>query len=310
MGNFYAINEPFLSHHGISGQKWGVRNGPPYPLKGGSYSKSEKKTYTKKRGKNSTHNKKHIDEVISKGTILQTYSRDKNRTSNDLDYFYATHTSHDKMIFSWEFDDFSKEKIYDENGNLIGESRCFNWRINNKLLNDMNVASEDSGADAFMKLYENNRDFYNFVKDPNRMEAALSKGAVSKHKGYAEAYDKLEEIRNKESITEEDLRTVYRIFNYTLPSDGHGNEKLGHDVAVQRAKFFKELKSKGYGAVLDTNDALYGGFAEDGTRSPVIVFDKSSIIPDSIRRENMADKALTVAKYSGMLMSLGWLKQK
>lgn len=24
---------PFLEHHGIKGQKWGVRNGPPYPLK-------------------------------------------------------------------------------------------------------------------------------------------------------------------------------------------------------------------------------------------------------------------------------------
>lgn len=32
-----------LYHHGIKGQKWGVRNGPPYPLKEGSKSKAEKK---------------------------------------------------------------------------------------------------------------------------------------------------------------------------------------------------------------------------------------------------------------------------
>ncbi len=25
-----------LIHHGILGQKWGQKNGPPYPLKGGS----------------------------------------------------------------------------------------------------------------------------------------------------------------------------------------------------------------------------------------------------------------------------------
>lgn len=26
------MNRYYISHHGIDGQKWGVRNGPPYPL--------------------------------------------------------------------------------------------------------------------------------------------------------------------------------------------------------------------------------------------------------------------------------------
>lgn len=36
MNNTYistsALYGPYLAHHGIKGQKWGVRNGPPYPL--------------------------------------------------------------------------------------------------------------------------------------------------------------------------------------------------------------------------------------------------------------------------------------
>lgn len=32
-----------LEHHGIQGQKWGDRNGPPYPLGSGDHSASEKK---------------------------------------------------------------------------------------------------------------------------------------------------------------------------------------------------------------------------------------------------------------------------
>lgn len=32
----------YLAHHGIQGQKWGKRNGPPYPLKAGEHSNQEK----------------------------------------------------------------------------------------------------------------------------------------------------------------------------------------------------------------------------------------------------------------------------
>lgn len=35
--------ENYLSHHGIRGQRWGKKNGPPYPLSPGDHSASEKK---------------------------------------------------------------------------------------------------------------------------------------------------------------------------------------------------------------------------------------------------------------------------
>ena len=28
----YVSSEPYLAHHGIKGQQWGVKHGPPYPL--------------------------------------------------------------------------------------------------------------------------------------------------------------------------------------------------------------------------------------------------------------------------------------
>ena len=40
--SYDAINNE-LYHHGILGQKWGNKNGPPYPLKASSHSVSEKK---------------------------------------------------------------------------------------------------------------------------------------------------------------------------------------------------------------------------------------------------------------------------
>ena len=40
----------YISHHGILGQKWGKRNGPPYPLGGGDYTEAEKRQYIQKGG--------------------------------------------------------------------------------------------------------------------------------------------------------------------------------------------------------------------------------------------------------------------
>lgn len=40
---FYTENDFRLYHHGIKGQKWGQRNGPPYPLDASDHSAAEKK---------------------------------------------------------------------------------------------------------------------------------------------------------------------------------------------------------------------------------------------------------------------------
>ena len=41
--NPYVRRELELYHHGIAGQRWGKKNGPPYPLSAGAHSASEKK---------------------------------------------------------------------------------------------------------------------------------------------------------------------------------------------------------------------------------------------------------------------------
>ena len=43
--NEYTIDNE-LSHHGVKGQKWGVRHGPPYPLNRGRRTPKESKTHT------------------------------------------------------------------------------------------------------------------------------------------------------------------------------------------------------------------------------------------------------------------------
>lgn len=52
--DYYSIDDinDYLEHHGILGQSWGHRNGPPYPLSSGKHSASEKKAGWRKSLKN------------------------------------------------------------------------------------------------------------------------------------------------------------------------------------------------------------------------------------------------------------------
>ena len=53
MANYtFRMKDDTLSHHGIEGQKWGVRNGPPYPLGSGDHSKAELRAMRKENKDN------------------------------------------------------------------------------------------------------------------------------------------------------------------------------------------------------------------------------------------------------------------
>ncbi|MCC8160268.1 MAG: hypothetical protein LIO53_02955 [Oscillospiraceae bacterium] len=187
-------------HHGILGQKWGVKHGPPYPLGGGNYSGAEKRaTYTKKKKRNSVYNKKHIDETLkAKETVLSTLSYDKNRTKN-TDMFYATTEALDKHQYNALFNRKVPQTVYDENGKSLGTGYFMKYRIDNTIGQDIKVASEDSGAEVFRNLYKKDRDFYNFVTDENRMQSYFVSEKY-KFKGYREARDTLEKMKEADYI--------------------------------------------------------------------------------------------------------------
>ncbi len=288
--------ELYLQHHGIFGQKWGKRHGPPYPLGGGKYFKEyRKKLKRKERKDNSLYNKKHYDKTITKGTVLSTLSYDKDRTK-DVDMFYAAYKPLDKHQYNALFNKKVQQDVYDENGNRIGHDTFYKFRINNVANKDIKVASEDSGADTFKELWSKDRDFYNFVIDPSRMQSHFVDSKY-RFKGYREARSALEKMRNDNYVpTEKEVHTIYRMFNYVIPSDGGGNARMAKDVATQRAKLFKALNNKGYGAMLDTNDAIYGGFK---ATAPVIVFDMSSIVLQDANRVTTKSKRFSNAAFLG-----------
>lgn len=274
----------FLEHHGILGQQWGVKNGPPYPLTGGTY---DNRNSVEKRESKKVHRKRHQDTVIKKGTKLQTLSVDSDRTKG-TDMFYAAYTSRDKHEYNALFNKAMDTPVYDANGNHVGTSKLYKFKIINVPKRDMKIASETNSAEAFAKLYSKDRDFYNFVTDEKRMQSKFVEDKY-RFKGYREARSVLEKIRKDPEYvpSRQEVQVMYRMFNYVIPNtDG--------DTTKQRTKLFEALKQQGYDGILDTNDALYGGFKAD---NPVIIINQEALLEPSAMRTKASEVRVSQALF-------------
>lgn len=67
--NPYVPQEVFLAHHGIMGQRWGKKNGPPYPLSAGAHSASEKKAGWRKSLAAAGRGTVKVAKAVGKGTV-------------------------------------------------------------------------------------------------------------------------------------------------------------------------------------------------------------------------------------------------
>lgn len=87
--NEYPYNDyrDYLEHHGVKGQKWGVQNGPPYPLKYEAHSASEKK-YIGSNQK--TTNRELLTDLVKNYSSVNLEDWGKSKDSNIL---YITGTS-------------------------------------------------------------------------------------------------------------------------------------------------------------------------------------------------------------------------
>ena len=59
-----------LQHHGIDGQKWGVKNGPPYPLDGSKPKQKESRRQKRKKYKELKKRDKELKEKIANRKYL------------------------------------------------------------------------------------------------------------------------------------------------------------------------------------------------------------------------------------------------
>ncbi|WP_443735101.1 hypothetical protein [[Ruminococcus] lactaris] len=297
-----------IYHHGIKGQKWGVRR---YQFADGSLTPAGEKRYYINQNSNKVSRlsslasmkvkdiannartqitgKQYVDSCLKKGT---TFSRIQ--TSKDFENFafYATYlkTDSDKYmgLFGKNLTSRAKAaaKQAEKQANASGSKT------------DADKAKELRSASNNMKVYQLKISATDKLKVPSDENAGFITANLLKDKSFkknveASLADSKEKMRRPaqqilfkqaENALKKDPNTmkksekvaVYKAFNLSLTN--HNTQ----EVAAQN-RFYSELKKKGYNALLDYNDKEYSSYH---AKRPMIIFDTDSVKLQAVTQTN------------------------
>lgn len=287
-----------LYHHGVKGQKWGVRR---YQYADGTLTPAGKKRYSASKSDTSLMNMKvkeltnqvrtqvtgrqYVDSYLAKGT---TFARIQTSQEFENFAFYATY----------------KKKDMDKYLGLFGKN------LTSRAANEANRAEKEANASGSetdisrakelrdradnMKVYQLKLESTKKLKVPSDENAGditanLLKESEFKKNLEASIQDSKEKMRrptqqvifrqaenalekDPSRLTSSEKVAIYKAFNLSLVN--HNQQ----EVAAQD-RFYGELKKKGYNALLDYNDKEYSSYH---AKRPMIVFDTDSVKLQSV----------------------------
>ena len=122
----------YLSHHGIKGQHWGTRNGPPYPLDVSSHSSAERKVGWRSSlaGKNPVKKDKPSNEVtfFKKNKKVGSYEEDLKKVNPKYDpdsLAYSSNCTNCSMAFELRRRGYDVEALGNDQGMYVSSIADF-----------------------------------------------------------------------------------------------------------------------------------------------------------------------------------------
>lgn len=281
---YYMPSQSDLQHYGVLGMHWGIRRYQPYsttgPRKGGKTGKEVGEAANSKLGQKKSKSglsegqKKALKyAAIGLGVAAaagvgyiawQKYGRqyvDLTLKSGKMiqtlserqnrieagEYFYGAVKDFDKNLYKSAFSSSGGELKYN---------------ITTKVAQKLKIASPNNSRKVFESLFNKGTSFKESVQ-------LIAKENAPYATKYREGW--------KDLLDGKPSQKAYDAFNMMLVGKGEAYDK-------PRNAFFEALKDAGYSGIIDVNDRSYSGF---GAKAPVIVFDKTKLIAESVKKLTM-----------------------
>lgn len=295
--------EVYLVHHGVKGQKWGVRR---YQYADGSLTPAGKKRYNNKSqngaqrvasimkmtvkeatqsARTQVTGRQYVDGYISKGT---TFARIQTSKEFEKFAFYTTYKKQDQDEYLGLFganltrraegDAKRAEKQANATGNEedFERARQLRERSDNmkvyqlklETVNKLKVPSDENAGDITAKLLKDSEFKKNVelsIQDSKEKMKRPTQQALFK-----QAQNALQKDPNK--LIPSEKVAIYKALNLSLTNHEP------YEIAAQD-RFYGELKKKGYSALLDYNDKDYSSYH---AKRPMIVFDTDAVKLQSV----------------------------
>lgn len=291
-----------LYHHGIKGQRWGVRRyqyadgsltslgqrhryereGPPSIKRSVMRLKSNVQEKMRAAGQKLTGNQ-YTDTYLNKNTTL---SRIQTSDKFEKHAFYATYKKDDTDKYYGLFGANLKKrgKAADPSANVK------TYQLKLSAVKKLKIPSDENASDITAKLLKEKQFKNDVIVSIKSAKEKMKR--PSQQMLFSQAQRALS--KNSNSLTSNDKKVIYKALNLSLTNHGLTEETRAQD------RFYSELKKKGYSALLDYNDKTYSSYH---AKRPMIVFDTSGVALQSITETNANVAATLNKKYSKQLIA-------
>ena len=235
-----------LMHHGIQGQKWGVRHGPPYPLD--SKTSSNIKKGEEVKSKNNSSNKEQI-------------SKDANSLMDEMTYWWEGYA---ELTDTKQWNNFMSDETYKKveefvNSGQVSKNPAGDVFIQENIILAFNETMAD-GID--IPRTETDKKIFNSVVEKypeSEYNYSRPKFEGNKLKGFETQAEKLERERAEKEAHDKDpgvqrIRAESKIASLAdqlVKAKEKGERKLIRDEIKMQKRFLKTLKHSALYEIVD-----------------------------------------------------------